>query len=240
MLLLANGCSHTAGAEIEYELQGYCYEKAYSKYCAENLGWQYENIAASGASQERIIRTTIDWVGKNYKRYKNKEIFVVIMWSGPGRTEFYDGRLHQYIQIVPNNDVVYKKQFTNTQYTYYKSYVAVQNRQAQITKWYNNIILLQAYLRNLNINYLFLNATETLPQNSSNISDQLLPIAAQINYKKYPWATMPENSYFNLLSKRGFKCPSHAPSGGHLGEDAHKYYGDYLAKYIEEQTINVC
>jgi hypothetical protein len=39
MLLLANGCSHTAGAEIEYLLQGYCYEKAYPKHTAELLGW---------------------------------------------------------------------------------------------------------------------------------------------------------------------------------------------------------
>ena len=111
MLLLANGCSHTAGAEIEYELQGTCYEKAYAKHTAELLGWDYENIANSGASQERIIRTTIDWIGKNYKIYKNKEIFVVIMWSGPSRIEFYDDRKHKYVQVVPNNDVVYKKQF---------------------------------------------------------------------------------------------------------------------------------
>ena len=234
MLLLANGCSHTAGAEIEYELQGYCYEKAYSKYCAENLGWQYENIAASGASQERIIRTTIDWIGKNYKIYKNKEIFVVIMWSGPSRIEFYDDRKHKYVQVVPNNDVVYKKQFTNTQYVYYKSYVAVQNRHAQMIKWYNNVILMQNYLSNLGINYLFLNATETLPVSTSRNSDQFLYLAAQINYKKYPWANIQENSYFNILKKRGFKSPLHAPAGGHLGEDAHKYYGEYLAKYIKE------
>ena len=55
MLLLANGCSHTAGAEIEFEWQDNCYEKAYPKWCADALGWEYKNIADSGASQERII-----------------------------------------------------------------------------------------------------------------------------------------------------------------------------------------
>jgi hypothetical protein len=234
MLLLANGCSHTAGAEIEYLLQGYCYEKAYPKHTAELLGWDYENIANSGASQERIIRTTVNWVGKNYKRYKNKEIYLVIMWSGPSRTELYDDRIHKYLQIVPNNDIVYKQQFTNTQYVYYKSYVAVQNRYAQMIKWYNNVILMQNYLANLGINYLFLNATETLPVSNPSNSDKFLHLAAQINYKKYPWATMPENSYFNILKKQGFKSPLHAPGGGHLGEDGHKYYGEYLAKYIKE------
>ena len=234
MLLLANGCSHTAGAEIEYLLQGDCYEKAYPKWCADALGWEYENIADSGASQERIIRTTIQWVGRNYKKYKNKEVFVVIMWSAPGRTEFYDDRINQYRQIVPNNDVVYKQEFTNTQYIYYKSYVAVQHRQTQMIKWYNNVILMQNYLYNLGINYLFLNATETLPVSTPSNSAQFLHLAAQINYKKYPWANIQENSYFNILKKRGFNSPLHAPSGGHLGEDAHKYYGEYLAKYIKE------
>jgi len=234
MLLLANGCSHTAGAEIDYLLQGTCYEKAYPKYTAELLGWNYENIADSGASQERIIRTTIDWIGRNYKKYKNTEIFVVIMWSGPSRVEFYDGILDKYIQVVPNNDALYKQQFTNTQYVYYKSYVAIQNRQAQMIKWYNNIILMQSYLTSLNINYLFLNATETLPINTINNSKQFLHLAAQINYKKYPWAHTQENSYFNVLKNRGFKPPLHAPIGGHLGADGHKYYGEYLAKYIKE------
>ena len=236
MLLLANGCSHTAGAEIEYLLQGKCYEKAYPKYIAELLGWNYENIADSGASQERIIRTTIDWIGRNYKKYKNTEIFVVIMWSGPSRIEFYDDTLSRYTQIVPNNDIVYKQQFTNTQYVYYKSYVAIQNRPAQMIKWYNNIILMQSYLANLKINYLFLNATETLPISNTSNSKQFLHLAAQINYKKYPWAHMQENSYFNVLKNRGFKPPSHAPVGGHMEADGHKYYGEYLAKYIKEIT----
>ena len=234
MLLLANGCSHTAGAEIEYLLQGTCYEKAYPKYTAELLGWSYENIADSGASQERIVRTTIDWVGRSYKKYKNTEIFVVIMWSGPSRIEFYDDKLARYTQIVPNNDVVYKQQFTNTQYVYYKSYIAIQNRQAQMIKWYNNIILMQSYLTSLNINYLFLNATETLPITTTDNSKQFLHLAAQINYKKYPWSHMQENSYFNVLKNRGFKPPLHAPTGGHLGADGHRYYGEYLAKYIKE------
>ena len=234
MLLLSNGGSHAAGAEIEYLLQGTCYEKAYPKYTAELLGWDYENIADSGASQERIVRTTIDWIGRNYKKYKNTEIFVVIMWTVPSRIEFYDDKLDQYMQIVPNNDVVYKQQFTNTQYLYYKSYVAIQNRQAQMIKWYNNIILMQSYLTSLKINYLFLNATEALTTATASNSKQFLHLAAQINYKKYPWAHMQENSYFNVLKNLGFKSPLHAPTGGHLGEDAHKYYGEYLAKYIKE------
>ena len=45
MLLLANGCSHTAGAEIEYEWQDNCYEKAYPSTCSKELGWDTVNLA---------------------------------------------------------------------------------------------------------------------------------------------------------------------------------------------------
>jgi hypothetical protein len=235
MLLLANGCSHTAGAEIEYEWQDNCYEKAYPKFCADTLGWDYKNLAVSGASQERIIRTTIDWVGKNYKSYKNTDIYVVIMWSGPSRTEFYSENIRNYLQMLPNNDEIYKKQFTKVEYLYYKSYITLQNRQAQLVKWYNNIILLQSYLVTFKIKYLFLNASEPLRHANNN----LVHLASQINYKNYPWAFEHNNSYLNLLLNRGFKMPEHIKrqNSTHLGGDAHKYYGTMLAKYIKE-TLN--
>jgi hypothetical protein len=231
MLLLVNGCSHTAGAEIDFEWQDSCYEKAYSRWCADALGWEYKNLAVSGASQERIIRTTIDWVGSNYK---NNEIYVAIMWSGPSRNEFYDSDKNKYIQIIPNNDEIYKKQFTHTQYTYYKSYVAVQDRYSQMVKWHNNAILLQSYFRSLKIRYLFLNASEPL-RNDENKLDHL---ALQIDFNKYPWAYDATNSYLNVCKNRGFKKPAHVTrsSSSHLGEDAHIFYGKNLAKYIQKVT----
>jgi hypothetical protein len=232
MLLLANGCSHTAGAEIEFEWQDNCYEKAYPKWCADALGWDYKNLAVSGACQERIIRTTIDWVGKNYKTYKNSDIYIVIMWSGPSRTEFYNETIKNYTQMLPNNDEIYKKQFTHVQYVYYKSYVALQNRKAQMIKWYNNIILLQSYLRMLKINYLFLNASEPLRKFENDLDS----LAIQVDFTKFPWAYDFDNSYLNLLVNRGYVAPEHVTRGSstHLGEDAHIFYGENLAKYLKE------
>ena len=64
MILIANGCSHTAGAEIEAPLQGECYEKAWPKKLADSLGTNTINLAVSGASDDRVVRTTIEYIGK--------------------------------------------------------------------------------------------------------------------------------------------------------------------------------
>lgn len=234
MLLLANGCSHTAGAEIEYEWQDNCYEKAYPSICSKELGWDTVNLAVSGASQERIIRTTVDWVGTNYKYHKNTELYVIIMWSGPARTEFFSEKINDFLQISsPSNDECYKQQFTHAEYLYFKSYIAIQNRSAHIIKWYNNIILLQNYLLSMKIRYLFLNSSEALPYHHSPIN-----LKRQIYFKNYPSAYFKQNCFTELLANRGYEKPEHITRDtGHYGEDAHIFYGKNIAKYIKE-TVN--
>jgi len=42
--LLANGCSHTAGAEIRYPLQDKCYINAWPRWLADDMGWDWVNL----------------------------------------------------------------------------------------------------------------------------------------------------------------------------------------------------
>ena len=60
MLLIANGCSHTAGAEIDEPRQGESYEKAWPAHLAKRWECDHINLAISGASQARVIRTTFE------------------------------------------------------------------------------------------------------------------------------------------------------------------------------------
>ena len=79
MMLLCNGCSHTAGAELEYPQQGSCYEKAWGKHLADKLDCGYENLAISGASNHRIVRTTYEWLFEYVRSGKDtKNLFVVM------------------------------------------------------------------------------------------------------------------------------------------------------------------
>ena len=62
MILIANGCSHTAGAELEDPMQGECYEKALPNPLAGLFDFDdVKNFAISGAYSDRIVRTTIEY-----------------------------------------------------------------------------------------------------------------------------------------------------------------------------------
>ena len=91
-ILLANGCSHTSGAEIEYKNQVECHHKAWPKFIADKLGCGYVNLAKAGSGNQRIIRTTQSWIIDNViinKNYRPEDITLFIMWSGLDRKEVY-------------------------------------------------------------------------------------------------------------------------------------------------------
>ena len=98
--MLFNGCSHTAGSEIEYEHQPVCYEKSWGKFLSNMTGDEYINIAKGGSSNKYIFRTTQDWIIENVlinKSYKIEDLHVIVMWSGFDRKELY----------IPDINIIY-------------------------------------------------------------------------------------------------------------------------------------
>ena len=124
MLLFSNGCSHTAGAELEYPQQGECYDKAWPKYLSDSLGYDHINLSMSGASTNRIVRTTYEFIYDYIKQGKSlKDLLIIIMWSGIHRTEIYVDESHSYnydnnwTPMVVGNDIRNKKQFSSSLYS---------------------------------------------------------------------------------------------------------------------------
>ena len=80
MILLANGCSHASGAELDESNTDFCYEKAWPKYLANLLDFKNVNLARSGSSNDRILRTTYSWISNYLSAEKNPaNLFVVIL-----------------------------------------------------------------------------------------------------------------------------------------------------------------
>ena len=77
MILVANGCSHTAGGEITQPLERACYEKAWPKHLSDMIGCNHINLADSGASAHRIVRTTLRYIINNFQQ-KNRTRKMVI------------------------------------------------------------------------------------------------------------------------------------------------------------------
>ena len=85
MILVSNGCSHTAGAELEYAYQGECYDRAWPKHLADSLDYDHINLSMSGASTNRIVRTTYEFIynwikqGKSVKEKRFAQVVFTLL-----------------------------------------------------------------------------------------------------------------------------------------------------------------
>lgn len=100
MILYTNGCSFVYGQELQNPTIS-----AWPSILSKKLNVEVKNDALCGSSNERIFRTTNDFICNNYKKYKN-ELFVVIGWSLSDRYELFHQRLLKYIQIMNYNEKI--------------------------------------------------------------------------------------------------------------------------------------
>lgn len=238
MLLLANGCSHTAGAEIESPLQGECYSRAWPKKLANILGYKSKNLAISGASDDRVSRTTIQYLGelKQKPYYDPSQIFVAIAWPGLYRTEihqisqkeqgFWD---NNWMPIVAGNDETYKQQCSSSSYAFYRAWVMRNNLTQETIRFYSNVLLLQNILISNKIKYIFWNAGCNIPQDDRGY-------LGEIYTKRFPFLLDRERSFTELLHSSGFKHSEYAKFG-HYGEDGQEWFASYLHDYIKENNL---
>ncbi|MFE6685213.1 DUF6071 family protein [Streptomyces sp. NPDC057743] len=112
------------------------------------------NDAVISGSNDRILRTTIDWLAGHREAAEQGQLLVVIGWSGAMRREFYvDGAFHQVIPYQPQRhpDV---QQLTDL----YRKFAWHEHECA--TRLLTQILSLQAFLQQYRIPYLFFDAIE--------------------------------------------------------------------------------
>jgi hypothetical protein len=80
--IYTNGCSYTAGHGLENEI-----EERYSKFLADKFGAEDINQSEGGGSNQRIFRTTLDWISENQD--KLKDTVFVIQLTYPVRNEIW-------------------------------------------------------------------------------------------------------------------------------------------------------
>ena len=144
--LLFNGCSFTVGGELEGINKDYEHRDRhrYSHIVSERLGKTYDNISKSGASNDTIARTTIEWFEKG-----NTCDLAIIQWSQIIRYEWVadDG---SYVMFLPK-EVKYNKYFARSMY-----YKSIYNTNFGINLFYKNLFLLEQYFKSKNINHYFI------------------------------------------------------------------------------------
>ena len=134
MTLLTNGCSFTWGAELDDR------ELRFGRLLSRKLNCNLVDISENGSSNERILRTTFDYLRNPNTDLEN--LMVVIGWSGISRTEYFTGG---WVKMTPTMIG------TNEVATNYYSYM--QSKQQDNLKFYNQVLLLQLWLEKHNVKY---------------------------------------------------------------------------------------
>jgi hypothetical protein len=169
--VLINGCSHSAGSEIEGSGIGegnYNRENSFGAQFAKQLGCTYTNIAYPGASNDYIARTTLYWILDN--PVLAKDTLFLIHWTGTERTEyFYDKgntTAFDFIPFKPDTCVthLHPQHYPDWAPMHWSKNLDALSEQIFLNpvQWnvnrYNNIIQTQELLKSKNYKYIFRNA----------------------------------------------------------------------------------
>lgn len=116
----------------------------------------FDNDAFPGGSNERILRTTTDWILYNKDRYP--DLFVAIGWTYHSRFELWNEEYKCYKQYNPNTRGLDKKEklFIDSYWKY------TYNDYERISNFLQCVITLQTFLKYHKINFLFFNAIQDL------------------------------------------------------------------------------
>jgi hypothetical protein len=234
--ILFNGCSFTLGSELEGIEKNYAYRdlNRFSHIISEKTGRSYKNIAHGGISNDRIVRTTIEWFEAG-----NTCDYAIIQFSVIKRTEYVTKHTADVSLFSPVNfstvvgckeplidyDII-KKSFEE----YYKY---VYNEHLGMTNFYKNLFILEQYFKTKRIKKFFIK----LVLNGEN----------KIDHKQFPWKSLCEQKYEEIptinedilllndskenyckdYSKEGFP----ALNGYHPSELGHQKIADYIIKH---------
>ena len=233
MILYVNGCSHSAAAEAAVPHAWACDDGqlwkmgtephpanlavSYGQHVADALGAELVCEASSGGSNDRIIRTTIEWIENNSDRLK--DTFIILQWTTWEREEWlHEGTWYQVnasgIDSVP----------TQLQ-DRYKHYVVNIDWAIKTPEAHDKIWSMHLYLKTLGIRHLFFSAHSTF----SDIQNH------QDWGKYYMHPYVREESYHNWLKNNGGTYANAASY--HFDAKSHRLWADHVLQYINDNNL---
>jgi hypothetical protein len=190
-------------------------EQSFSKLLSNRLSTGLVCNAESASSNDRIIRTTKQWMKKfAHELYRT---FLVIQWSTWEREEWLIDDI--YYQVNASGiDVV-----PNSHQQKYKEYIANIDWQKKTDGAHKSIWKFHTELKKQGIKHLFFNGNN----NFSKIK------------KHKEWGTSYIDPYgdttYNTIV--GAKCETVSPASWHYGADGHRVWAQFLTKYIVDNKL---
>ena len=233
MILYVNGDSHTAGAELVNDHAFAEDDAAYGhlgrqphpdnlvhSWCnllANKLNYELVCDAESASSNQRIIRTTKDYLGKNSQRLD--QIFVILQWSTWERQEWY--WQDQWFQVNASGIDVVPKDLQSK----YKQFVSQINWRACTEQAHADIWQFHCELEDQNIKHVMFNG------NSHFGSIRHLQHWQDCYISPY----LAEETFDAVLKNNGFTTVR--PNSWHFGMAAHCFWADYMLTYLNNNSL---
>jgi hypothetical protein len=233
----ANGCSWTAGNGIDedasFKFDTFVREYAWPSILADLLTAKVVNDGVGAGSNERILRTTCEYL-QNIPAEEYASLLVVIGWTTGERQEIFVNdrwvpfNAMQQFSIyadpafanIANEIDVYQKQYITYVYSNYANY----------SRYINQKYLLANLLENLKIKYIF---TDSLPCTFDDYANLQLAhgtsrMARPAIISDISFINFCINNNYALSSCRHPLIPAHVAWGKYILSRIHDIYGEDL------------
>lgn len=236
--LVAIGCSHMAGCELDSVNTDSKYnrENCFAARVAKNLGYNYYNLAVAGASNQFIHRKVIEFITTHAK--KDEDYFFLIGWTSVERMElrynqndtygyhsyadFHDDKYFPLTSGTSKNIIFDSKMKKMLKFVDILFDEHLKENETSTLIW-----SAQELLKNNNFKYFMINTCVNLRRTSynSNIIDKI-----DLKYFYNP-EDLNSSYFYHCLNRFNFKKYSNY---WHHYEPAHIEYSKFLTDKIKK------
>jgi hypothetical protein len=232
MILYVNGDSHTAAAEAVNN-HAFAEDDPALFYMGraphpENLAVSWGKLlslalragfhcgAESASSNERIIRTTREWLSVQPAK---QDLLVIIQWSTWEREEWLHEGTYYQVNASGIDDVPEPLQQR------YKEFVAGVDWQTKTQQAHDEIWAFHQELSNQNIRHIFFNG-----------NNDFGPLTNRDDWgTSYIEPYNPNYTFNNLIQAQGIQTVS--PKSWHFGREGHSYFCRFMLQYIIKNKL---
>ena len=243
-ILLAFGDSHTAGAEIDEQYSGECHDKAYPAYIANHYGFDYENLAVCGGSNDWLIRQFM--IRIQHSIIKKEQVFVLCNFCESSRTYIkFPGKIqHCTTSLLSQNSNTKEELVVDPIFIKpYKNYLRTHTDEILNFNSLSQILIIQSICEQYKIPYVFHTSAHWYDGNWNLINKKNYfghHVTKKMSYTKFDLHHMSrEFSYWGIAT--------HHPDWAHLQktprwsmhypEEYHRFWAQILIDFIDKQEI---
>lgn len=250
----ANGCSWTQGVGLEkdqtfsntaaaVDINKIYQEWAWPGQLGKLLGCNHKNDGMGAESNQRVVRTTCDFINK-YPKERYSSLLVVIGWTSIERDEIFVeyGASKNWLRFNPLSSMTnqmanvkdaYPAHIVEDLCTYHKIHTQyVQNNRSDLTRFYQNVYLMANLLENLGIKYLFFSSFGGWSNGNNALDDPFGEFSKERTFISGP-QFMGMNSGYTMLT---FCKENHVVLSDclHPMVDGHSKWARHLRKTLKD------